>query len=69
MPQQGSHHWIMTLDLPGRAAVTYASTLTPARGATRADVYTSLRDDIARQYPEMRAANTIFFALERNDLT
>ncbi|MGG2461735.1 hypothetical protein ACO0M4_18275 [Streptomyces sp. RGM 3693] len=66
--QQGSHHWVMTLELPGRAMNTLYGTLTPPQGATRRDVFMGLKAEIAEESPEMAHANVVFFSLERNAL-
>ncbi|WP_055567297.1 hypothetical protein [Streptomyces atriruber] len=65
---QGSHHWVMTLDLPGRLAVTGSSTFTPPRGWTRYDAYTAIRNEMTRSNPDLARANVTFFALEPNQL-
>ncbi|MFB7867333.1 hypothetical protein [Streptomyces sp. NPDC056069] len=65
---QGTHHWVMTLDLPGRACVTESSTWTPSPGTTRHDAYTQIRAALVSQHPEMRQAVCVFFSLERNTL-
>ncbi|MFF0725180.1 hypothetical protein [Streptomyces sp. NPDC004134] len=67
-PAQGSHHWVITLEIPGRLISTYGGTYTPPAGATRSDVYQAIRSDIARQKPELEGANVMFFALESNRL-
>ncbi|MGW8558142.1 hypothetical protein [Streptomyces tubercidicus] len=66
--QQGTHHWVMTVELPGRAMQTHFSTYTPPAGATRHDVFLAIKNDIARQSPEMARAVVVFFSLERNQL-
>ncbi|SEE97269.1 hypothetical protein SAMN05428954_4898 [Streptomyces sp. 2112.3] len=65
---QGSHHWVMTVELPGRAMNTRYGTWTPPQGATRHDVFLAIKTDIARNNPEMATANVVFFALEPNQL-
>ncbi|MFE5770910.1 hypothetical protein ACFQ7O_21395 [Streptomyces sp. NPDC056485] len=65
---QGSHAWVLTLELPGRGMTTQYGTWTPPVGATRHDVFTALRGHIVGQHPEMASANTIFFSLEPNQL-
>ncbi|MFF0729934.1 hypothetical protein [Streptomyces sp. NPDC004134] len=67
-PAQGSHHWVITLEIPGRLTSTYGGTYTPPPGATRSDVYQAIRGDITRQKPELARANVMFFALESNRL-
>lgn len=66
--QQGSHHWVMTLELPGYAATTRSGTWTPAPSTTRNDAFTAIRNEIAAQHPEMAKANVMFFAFEPNQL-
>ncbi|MEU5543573.1 hypothetical protein AB0G85_14430 [Streptomyces sioyaensis] len=65
---QGSHHWVMTVELPGRAMNTLYGTWTPPQGATRHDVFMAIKTDITQQSPEMARANVIFFSLEPNQL-
>lgn len=67
-PPQGSHHWIMTLELPGRAMNTVSNTWTPGQGDTRQDVFETIRSAIVQQSPEMARANVVFFSLEPNQL-
>ncbi|MFE5517448.1 hypothetical protein ACFQ9Q_06875 [Streptomyces virginiae] len=65
---QGSHHWVLTLEMPGRGMTTQFGTWTPPAGATRYDVLATLRAHIVAQNPEMASANIIFFSLEPNRL-
>lgn len=65
---QGSHFWVLTLELPGRAAMTQNGTYTPPPGTTRYDAYQALRRYVAADHPEMARATTMFFALEPNQL-
>lgn len=67
-PPQGSHQWILTLELPGRCTTTQYGTWTPPAGATRQDVFVALREHIVAERPELSRANTVFFSLERNQL-
>ncbi len=67
-PQQGSHAWVMTLELPGRAMDTQYGTWTPPEGATRHDVFMAIKTEIGREAPEMARANVVFFSLEPNQL-
>jgi hypothetical protein len=66
--EQGSHHWVMTVELPGRAMHTCSGTWTPAQGATRHDAFLAIKANIAEQSPEMARANVVFFSLEPNQL-
>ncbi|MFD4863692.1 hypothetical protein [Streptomyces sp. NPDC058412] len=66
--EQGSHHWVLTLVLPGRAAATQYGTLTPAPGATRYDTFLTIRQYVVDEYPELTGATVVFFALEANQL-
>ncbi|GAA5615821.1 hypothetical protein CP981_11205 [Streptomyces platensis] len=66
--QQGTHHWVITVELPGRAMQTLYGTYTPPAGATRHDVFLAIKNDLAQQSPEMARANVVFFALELNQL-
>ncbi|QGZ53343.1 hypothetical protein GPZ77_34500 (plasmid) [Streptomyces sp. QHH-9511] len=67
-PQQGSHHWVMTLELPGRATVTDSNTWTPAPGSTRYDAFVGIRKALTDKHPELINAVCVFFSLERNTL-
>ncbi|MFE2548560.1 hypothetical protein ACFXGI_08435 [Streptomyces sp. NPDC059355] len=65
---QGSHAWVLTLELPGREMTTQYGTWTPPAGATRHDVFVALKEHLVAQQPQMASANTIFFSLEPNQL-
>ncbi|WP_327414421.1 hypothetical protein [Streptomyces sp. NBC_01233] len=65
---QGSHHWVLTLELPGRAVSTQYGTYTPPVGWTRHDVFMAIKREIGEQRPELATANVMFFALEPNQL-
>ncbi|MFG3001299.1 hypothetical protein [Streptomyces sp. NPDC048340] len=65
---QGSHMWVLTLEMPGRGMTTQYGTWTPPASATRLDVFVTLRGHIVAQHPEMASANTVFFSLEPNQL-
>ncbi|MEU8778588.1 hypothetical protein [Streptomyces sp. NPDC048606] len=65
---QGSHMWVLTLDLPGRTMTTQYGTWTPPAGTTRYDAFLAIRGDLVARHPEMANANTIFFSLEPNRL-
>ncbi|UQX01003.1 hypothetical protein [Streptomyces sp. RerS4] len=65
---QGSHMWVLTLELPGRTMTTQYGTWTPPADSTRYDVFVALRGHIVAQHPEMANANCVFFSLEPNGL-
>ncbi|MFE0577951.1 hypothetical protein [Streptomyces sp. NPDC058874] len=65
---QGSHQWILTLELPGRAAATQYGTWNPVPGATRHDVFVAIRQHVTSRFPELERATVAFFALEPNQL-
>ncbi|WP_314242296.1 hypothetical protein [Streptomyces sp. DSM 40907] len=65
---QGSHMWVLTLEIPGRGMTTQFGTSTPPADATRYDVLVALRGHIVAHNPEMASANTVFFSLEPNQL-
>ena len=70
-PQQGSHHFVLTLQKPHRGgfiSATFANTFTPRPSDTRADLYEVLRKEITQAHPELTDANVLFFSLERNQL-
>lgn len=66
--QFGSHHYVLTLDMPGRVAGTWHGTFTPAASATRNDIFVWLRERISAENPEFARANVVFFSLEPNRL-
>ncbi|MEU4271279.1 hypothetical protein [Streptomyces sp. NPDC026092] len=66
--QQGTHHYVLTLDLPGRIAGSWQGTVTPGSGDTRQDVFVMLREHISESSPEFARANVVFFSLEPNQL-
>jgi hypothetical protein len=61
-------HWILTLDVPGRTTLTRYGVLVNDRGLTRAELFSEIRDEVARSYPGMANANTVFWSLEPNQL-
>ncbi|MGW5396251.1 hypothetical protein [Streptomyces sp. NPDC003952] len=65
---QGTHFWVLTLELPGLAAMTQNGTYTPPAGTTRYDAYQAIRRHVTSEHPEMDRANTMLFALEPNQL-
>ncbi|MBZ4322482.1 hypothetical protein [Streptomyces huiliensis] len=67
-PPQGTYHWIITLELPGRGTYSAYGTWTPPAGSTRHDVFMALRGQITAEHPELTHANVVFFALEPNQL-
>ncbi|RST04694.1 hypothetical protein EF910_16455 [Streptomyces sp. WAC07149] len=66
--EQGSHFYVLTLQSRNSSVCTVSGTYTPAPGATRNDVYTQLRADLARQYPSMENATVLHFSIEPNQL-
>jgi hypothetical protein len=65
---QGSHFWLMTLEIPGRFAFTSHGAYTPRPGESRQDAYEEIRAYIASQNPELERANVSFFAFDRNEV-
>lgn len=66
--EQGSHHYVLTVDLPGKTAATLHGTHTPAPGQSRQDVFLAIRREIARNNPDLERGTIIFFSLEPNQL-
>ncbi|WP_030811440.1 hypothetical protein [Streptomyces sp. NRRL S-337] len=66
--RQGSHQWIMTVEMPGQAMQTLYGTCTPGAGATRHDVFLDIKAGIAEESPQWAHANVVFFSFERNTL-
>ncbi|MEU3772025.1 hypothetical protein AB0F11_02200 [Streptomyces sp. NPDC032472] len=65
---QGSFHWVLTLEVPGRITATQFGTWNVRPGSTRHDVFLAIRQEVAGRYPELANANVMFFALEPNQL-
>ncbi|GAA4910215.1 hypothetical protein ACFPM3_11315 [Streptomyces coeruleoprunus] len=65
---QGSHMYVLTLELPGRLSHTSSGTWTPAEGMSRYDAFKAIKSDILRQIPELTRANVTFFSIEPNQL-
>lgn len=65
---QGSHHWVITLELPGRVSVTATNTFTPLPGWTRHDVFQAIKHEVAKDYPALADGSVVFFSLEPNRL-
>ncbi|MEV7506791.1 hypothetical protein AB0O57_02400 [Streptomyces sp. NPDC091201] len=65
---QGSHMWVLTLEVPGRGMTTSHGTVTPPANATRHDTFRTLLDHVVSQNPQMSSANCVFFTLEPNQL-
>lgn len=71
MPDE-THFYVLTLEKPlgpGLSAnASFAGTLTPNTGTTRAHVYQDLYQDYTRLHPELAGASVLFFSLEPNQL-
>lgn len=65
---QGTHMYVLTMDLPGRSTVTVDGTITPDTGATRHDVYRDIKARTVRNYPEMARGIVTLFDLQPNAL-
>lgn len=66
--EQGTHHYVLTLEVPGYSSVTLEGTVTPPLGATRSDVYQRLRGDVTAHDARMAKGTVLFFSLEPNQL-
>jgi hypothetical protein len=66
--EQGTHHYVLTLEAPGRGSATAFGTWTPPAGSTRHDVFTAIKADMVAQSPEFARANVIFFSIEPNQI-
>jgi hypothetical protein len=64
----GTHFFLITLEIPGRAALTRSGTFTPEPGETRNDAYAAIREHLNRQDPDFTHANVSFFSIEPNTL-
>ncbi|OEJ40136.1 hypothetical protein AR457_16450 [Streptomyces agglomeratus] len=65
---QGSHLWIITLQVPGGASATGHGTFTPPAHWTRRDAFRAVLAEMYKDAPELTGANVLFFSLEPNRL-
>ncbi|MEU0443444.1 hypothetical protein ABZ202_27545 [Streptomyces sp. NPDC006186] len=65
---QGTHHFVITLEKPGRLSFTQEGTFTPPPGATRQDAFRHIVQSVFDQYPHLKEAAVGFFLLEPNQL-
>ncbi|MFE5828982.1 hypothetical protein ACFQ8W_01715 [Streptomyces sp. NPDC056508] len=65
---QGTHMYVLTLNLPARAAVTVDGTVTPDPGATRHDLYRDIKARTIKTHPDMAYGVVTFFSLQPNTL-
>ncbi|WP_037613631.1 hypothetical protein [Streptomyces albus] len=71
MPQQGTHHFVLTIQRPtvnGFAVATYHGDVTPGPSATRMDLFNYLQAEHARHYPDTANGVVLYFSLEPNQL-
>lgn len=69
--EQGSHHYLITLQIPvgqGFAIASRDGTWTPPAGATRADCYRLLREALADTDPQLATGSLLFFDIQPNRL-
>lgn len=66
--EQGTHFYIMTLNLPGYAEITGAGTITPEEGQTEFDLYRAIRDGFVQDHPRLENADTLFWVLKPNQI-
>ncbi|MEU2873783.1 hypothetical protein ABZ769_32045 [Streptomyces olivoreticuli] len=67
VPQQGSHFFVLTLELPGRR-LTQDGTYNLAPGMTRQDAYTQIHAAVVNANPAYRRAVVAYFSLESNTI-
>ncbi|GAA3032423.1 hypothetical protein FHS39_002563 [Streptomyces olivoverticillatus] len=65
---QGTHFFLITLDVPGRMQFTSHGTYNPPEGVTRQDAYLAIRQHVVESRPEFQQANVAFFAFDRNEV-
>lgn len=67
-----SHFWLLTLQKQDEAGqvdqFTVHGTLTPGPGATRMDVYTTLREQVIAAHPGYENAGVLAFDLQSNTI-
>ncbi|MFD5084351.1 hypothetical protein ACFWOG_17145 [Kitasatospora sp. NPDC058406] len=70
VPQQGTHHYVLTLQKPmpngvGYMVFTSSGHCSPT-GMSRHDVYAWLIGEMVRQTPHLAGASTLFFDVQPN---
>jgi hypothetical protein len=68
---QPTHHYVLTLQMQQRsstAVATFTAAVTPPAGWTREQFYKGLYTELTTKYEHLAGANTLFFALEPNQL-
>ncbi|MGW5479687.1 hypothetical protein [Streptomyces sp. NPDC004008] len=65
---QGTHHFLITLEKPGRLSMTQEGTITPPPGSTRQDAYLLIYRAVTEQDSALHGASVGFFLLEPNQL-
>ena len=67
-----THHYILTLQSQARSGgqhvVTFDAAVTPPAGWTRQQFYKGLYTELTAKYEHLAGAQTLFFALESNQL-
>ncbi|WP_033820992.1 hypothetical protein [Kitasatospora sp. MBT63] len=71
-PQQGTHHYVLTLQKPmphgnGFMVSTCSGRCSPT-GMSRSDFYVWLIGEMVRQTPQLAGASTVFFDVQPNRL-
>ncbi|MEU9998108.1 hypothetical protein [Streptomyces sp. NPDC050848] len=65
---QGTHQWVLTLDMPRYGSASAHGTWTPPPGTTRHDAFEAIKADMVGRNPELKTANVVFFSIEPNTL-
>ncbi|UED85287.1 hypothetical protein [Streptomyces profundus] len=63
-PQPMTHFYILSLELPNRLQGSWVGEVSVQPGTRRMDVFVYLRDEVAKERPEMARATPLFFSLE-----
>ncbi|MEU6543848.1 hypothetical protein [Streptomyces sp. NPDC046859] len=72
MSKQGSHFWFMSIQGPNGAGGfylnSYQGTRTPKRGATRLELFNSIRQEVSENDPLSQSGVVIAFDIQPNKL-
>lgn len=65
---QGTHFYLITLDVPGEESATLGGTLTPGSEDTELDIYELVKNAAADKYRMPRNSIVLFWVLKPNQI-
>ncbi|GHB15034.1 hypothetical protein GCM10018777_55900 [Streptomyces albogriseolus] len=71
MSEQGTHFWFMSMQTKNAAGYylnSYQGTVTPARGATRMDLFNEVRGFVEENDPRSKGGIVLAFDIQRNKI-